>query len=404
MRKPFEGNFPISQTFGNKLFLKNAKDIEYDVYAQWGLNGHNGIDYACPSGTPILAPHHGTVIEANFDSGGYGNYIKIENDNEGSVLAHLDSIRVQIGFEVKEGDIIGISDNTGASTGPHLHWGYFQKPRNRQNGFDGYMDQLPILNPAMVIPPIEDGREYTTDELKRMGINHNEVTQPQTVNGITFKLEDNKHGGRFLHVVKPVVLTPVVTSKMYTEGEYLTLQKERDDALAMLKTEHDNYIEFHTKYSAFAALGYNEATDVTNTIREYEIKLDGVKKQLTTQLKQNADLALIIANKNTEDTTAIEEGIKLGHELTEVKDHLKKISKEVGTNPENIFDILQHIKNIKTMAVKAFTKGREEYKKGLVDANKQKEQVNNINSKSSISSGVEWLVDFLFGTKEVKNT
>lgn len=136
MRLPFKGNFRISQEFS-----KNP-----DMYKKFGFLGHNGIDYATPSGTPILAPHNGKVIESAFDANGYGYYIKIENDKEGSVLAHNKEILVKVGDTVEEGQKIAISDNTGNSTGPHLHWGYYTKPRNRQNGYGGFIDQQPLLN------------------------------------------------------------------------------------------------------------------------------------------------------------------------------------------------------------------------------------------------------------------
>jgi murein DD-endopeptidase MepM/ murein hydrolase activator NlpD len=149
MRKPFEGNFPITQTFGNKLVLNGV-----DFYAQWGLKGHNGIDYGTPTGTEILAPHKGTIKEAYFDENGYGWYVKIENDIEGSVLGHMLSLSVKVGDTVEEGQKVGISDNTGASTGPHLHWGYYRFPRDRNNGYNGYIDQTSYI--AVIADPTHD--------------------------------------------------------------------------------------------------------------------------------------------------------------------------------------------------------------------------------------------------------
>jgi len=135
MRLPFEGSFRVSQEFG-----KNP-----DMYKKFGFLGHNGIDYATPSGTYILAPHKGKIIEAAFDANGYGNYLKIENDAEGSVLAHNKEFLVKVGDTVEEGQRVAVSDNTGNSTGPHLHWGYYKKPRDRQNGYGGFIDQQPLL-------------------------------------------------------------------------------------------------------------------------------------------------------------------------------------------------------------------------------------------------------------------
>jgi murein DD-endopeptidase MepM/ murein hydrolase activator NlpD len=135
MQKPFKQDFKLTQGFG-----ENPAS-----YAKFNMKGHNGLDYGLPSGTDVVAPHSGKVIEVAYDEFGYGNYIKIENDKEGSVLAHLQESLVSIGTVVSEGQLIAHSDNTGNSTGPHLHWGYYTFPRNRQNGYAGFIDQLPLI-------------------------------------------------------------------------------------------------------------------------------------------------------------------------------------------------------------------------------------------------------------------
>ena len=150
---PFRGNYPLTQGFG-----LNPTD-----YAKFGIKGHNGLDYGLPTGTQVIAPHGGKVIEVTNDPAGYGNYIKIENDKEGSVMAHLKVFQVQVGQEVNEGQPIALSDNTGNSTGPHLHWGYFTKPRNRQNGYAGFIDQLPLL-----FKPSEPMATITQKELNQI--------------------------------------------------------------------------------------------------------------------------------------------------------------------------------------------------------------------------------------------
>jgi len=155
MIKPFSGNFQLTQTFGNKLIINGV-----DVYAQYGLLGHNGLDYGLPTNTQVIAPHNGKIIEATSDPTGYGNYIKIENDKEGSVLAHLATFQVKVGDTVSEGQPIALSDNTGNSTAAHLHWGYYLFPRNRQNGYAGFIDQLPLLG-----QPVPSGD--TLDSLRK---------------------------------------------------------------------------------------------------------------------------------------------------------------------------------------------------------------------------------------------
>jgi len=133
----------ISQNFGNKLIINGE-----DVYAKWGYLGHNGVDYAVPVSTSVYAPHAGVIKERRNDATGYGNYLKIESDKEGSVLGHLSEFLVNVNKNVEEGELLALSGNTGASTGPHLHWGYYTIPRDRENGYGGFIDQQPFLNHA----------------------------------------------------------------------------------------------------------------------------------------------------------------------------------------------------------------------------------------------------------------
>jgi len=87
---------------------------------RWGRM-HQGNDFATPVGTPLSAMSTGTVIFAGFQ-GGYGNKVEIEYwDGTVSVYGHLSSISASVGQRVAPGEVIGLSGNTGHSTGPHLH-------------------------------------------------------------------------------------------------------------------------------------------------------------------------------------------------------------------------------------------------------------------------------------------
>lgn len=83
---------------------------------------HDGIDFAAPTGTPVLAAAEGTVLEADFNESD-GNYVKIEH-HSGYVTVYkcLDSYSVVKGDVISQGDVIGIVGSTGKSTGPHLHF------------------------------------------------------------------------------------------------------------------------------------------------------------------------------------------------------------------------------------------------------------------------------------------
>jgi murein DD-endopeptidase MepM/ murein hydrolase activator NlpD len=85
---------------------------------------HTGVDWAAPSGTPILAAGDGTVEQVGRQ-GGYGNYVRIRHAN-GFSTAYGHMLRfapgVEPGVTVKQGQIIGFVGSTGMSTGPHCHF------------------------------------------------------------------------------------------------------------------------------------------------------------------------------------------------------------------------------------------------------------------------------------------
>ena len=129
----------------DKIFITQYWGENPETYKRFGLRGHNGLDFRASNRTKVYAPHSGKILEATTDPNGYGLYLKIQNEKEGSVLGHLDVVLVVVGDSVKEGDFVAYSDNTGFSTGPHLHWGYYKIPRNRNDGYLGFINQLPLL-------------------------------------------------------------------------------------------------------------------------------------------------------------------------------------------------------------------------------------------------------------------
>lgn len=84
--------------------------------------GHNGIDFGVIVGTPIKATMDGKVTYAGWNNQGYGNLVIVENGAYKTYYAHLSSIPVSVGEAVAAGTTIGLSGNTGNSTGPHLHY------------------------------------------------------------------------------------------------------------------------------------------------------------------------------------------------------------------------------------------------------------------------------------------
>ena len=83
---------------------------------------HEGIDFRAATSTRIYASKTGRVIFAGR-KGGYGKTVGIEHENHFTTwYGHLSHIRVKVGQTVSQGKVIGLSGNTGISTGPHLHF------------------------------------------------------------------------------------------------------------------------------------------------------------------------------------------------------------------------------------------------------------------------------------------
>ncbi len=91
---------------------------------RWGGSDfHPGIDIANDYGTPIIAAASGTVTDAGWNSGGYGNMVDIDHGNGiWTRYGHAEAVVVSAGETVQKGQIIAYMGSTGFSTGPHLHY------------------------------------------------------------------------------------------------------------------------------------------------------------------------------------------------------------------------------------------------------------------------------------------
>ncbi|HZY45171.1 MAG TPA: LysM peptidoglycan-binding domain-containing protein [Anaerolineae bacterium] len=102
----------ISSPFGTRRSYDGGPFTSY----------HEGTDFAIPAGTPVYAPADGVVVLAELLTV-RGNAIVIDHGwGVFSGLYHLQSFNVTVGQVVHQGDLVALSDNTGLSTGAHLHW------------------------------------------------------------------------------------------------------------------------------------------------------------------------------------------------------------------------------------------------------------------------------------------
>jgi len=84
---------------------------------------HRGQDFRAKVGTPIKAGHNGKVIVSQFFKAFGGTVVIDHGQGINTLYFHLSKILADVGQEIEKGEILGLSGNTGISSGPHLHWG-----------------------------------------------------------------------------------------------------------------------------------------------------------------------------------------------------------------------------------------------------------------------------------------
>lgn len=118
LQKPNNGR--ISSGYGIRRYYNGV--FAKDYY-------HRGVDYAGGMGSPVVAPAAGRVALVGRVSEGFrvhGNTVGIDHgQGVTSIMLHLSRIDVKEGDFVQAGQRIGAIGSTGASTGPHLHWGLY---------------------------------------------------------------------------------------------------------------------------------------------------------------------------------------------------------------------------------------------------------------------------------------
>lgn len=118
-KKPLRNAYYISSPYGWRVSPFDSSRRTH----------HNGIDLACPKGTPIYATAAGTVVTAGW-SDIYGNYVIIKHaSGYKSLYGHMSSISVRSGQYVDQGTVVGKVGSTGQSTGPHLHFTMYKNDK-----------------------------------------------------------------------------------------------------------------------------------------------------------------------------------------------------------------------------------------------------------------------------------
>ncbi len=163
---PFDGQFRLTQAFG-----ENPR-----VYRKLGLPGHNGLDWGMPEGTEVQAVDDGFVIRVEERPDGFGKHVKVQHAWGQTLYAHLSDFKVVLNQPVERGQVVGLSGNTGFSTGPHLHFGMRVKPYDKGDGWYGYTNPQRYLQwPEAGVIATAAPSLATADDLEALAFQMQEV-------------------------------------------------------------------------------------------------------------------------------------------------------------------------------------------------------------------------------------
>lgn len=122
--KYFNANFEFSNNSTLLNYITQPFGANPEIYNEYGLPGHDGIDYRAATGEPIFCVSPGFVCDINTNPNGknYGIYIRVQHvGGFETTYAHLERVLLKVGDYVTAGSILGLADSTGNSTGSHLH-------------------------------------------------------------------------------------------------------------------------------------------------------------------------------------------------------------------------------------------------------------------------------------------
>ncbi len=147
-QKPFAGDYSLANFFDHNLPFEGDPTYSNGFQQTWwgertiGYESHNGYDWSMPEGTPLFAVADGQVVFAGENISHYclalnttvtGLLVSLDHSlltggqpAVRSLYDHLSRVDVQVGQQIKAGDPVGLSGNTGCSTGPHLHYGTYR--------------------------------------------------------------------------------------------------------------------------------------------------------------------------------------------------------------------------------------------------------------------------------------
>jgi murein DD-endopeptidase MepM/ murein hydrolase activator NlpD len=155
---PFSDNYTVTFAFGAQSDNEEIKK----KFQEWGIVGHNGLDFGLSTGNEVYPCDPGKVIQSG-NNGDFGTSITIQHSWGQSLYAHLSETKVKKNNGVKINQIIGLSGSSGAAFGEHLHFAIKPNNPDSNNGYLGFIDPAPYLSlpsqketPEIETPPTKE--------------------------------------------------------------------------------------------------------------------------------------------------------------------------------------------------------------------------------------------------------
>jgi murein DD-endopeptidase MepM/ murein hydrolase activator NlpD len=162
-------------------------------YSHFGANEH-AIDWKMPVGTSVYAARGGVVVGAKDDSDVGGGDDRFDGDANYILIKHADGTlghyvhlskggnKVKVGQTVQAGDLIGLSGNTGHSTGPHLHFSVFKA----RNGKERETIPVKFITSQGLVANLERGKIYRALDETELAARQKSMTRVGTLGAIAY--------------------------------------------------------------------------------------------------------------------------------------------------------------------------------------------------------------------------
>jgi hypothetical protein len=283
LQMPFHGKHAISQGFGASL----TDPLEKDLYKQFGLAGHDGIDFDMPIGTQIYAVDAGKVVLAG--DGAYGKTLVIQHTWGRSYYGHLSEITVKDGDTVAMGDTVALSGNTGISTDPHLHFSLKLNGADMQNGYFGKTNPGQYLPITMTQADTKDvlGASISDDQgFKKLSWKVSMKKGESISLGYLYKAPEVSPQ---FYTTGPLTVSTTRGEKVYAESRQWQIAADALDGQMQLYFHKEN-ADLNTTYNALSLTPPETGTDTASTVAS------------TTNVNLSPPTALCESSDNTGNT------------------------------------------------------------------------------------------------------